>query len=157
MAEKPQVAEKPDDGMSAELVPTDRVNRDTVLIGDTEYKVKSQVNVPTLKHDTGKAITVQILLPIRTEISSREEEVTLSTGEVVKGTKENPINVVRVRELSSGLQFNYVCNAITASEFRRAYPEDAYVGKFFAIRKLGVVAGKRYKGVEILEIEGPSE
>lgn len=137
-------------------VPTgDRIGGN-ILIGDQEFKVKQQVNVPTLKHDSGKAVTVRIELPIRFETSTREEEVTLSTGEIVKGTKDTQIAVVRVTELTSGLAFNYVCNAITASELNRAYPDNAYVGKCFAIRKLGVVAGKRYKGVEILEIEPTS-
>ncbi len=131
---------------------------EAVLIGDGKYKVKQQVNVPVLKHDSGQTVAVRIELPIRTEISRREDEVTTSSGEVIKGVKESNISVVRVTELNSGLLFNLVLNAITASEFARAYPDNehgvpGYVGKCFAIQKLGTVAGKRYKDVNILELE----
>lgn len=141
------------DQMNALTVSGDREGPTSVLIGDQAFKVKQQVNVPVLKHESGVTVAIRIEQPIRHELSEREEEVILGTGEVVKGKKETNIAVVRVTELSSNQLFNLVLNAIAASEFERAYPENGYVGKCFAIKKMGVVAGKRYKDVQIVEIE----
>ena len=139
--------------MTALAVEGDRQGPNAVMIGGQKFAVKQQVNVPVLKHESGQTVAVRIELPIRHETSRREEEVTLADGEVVKGIKETDISVVRVTELGSNQLFNLVLNAISASEFDRAYPDNGYVGKCFAINKLGVVAGKRYKDVQIVEIE----
>lgn len=130
-----------------------------LAIGNTTFKVKDLVTVPILKHNSGETIGVRIDQPIRRELTSREVEVATASGELVKGTQEGQIAVVRVTELGSMQAFNLVLNAITASELERRYnTENAngvpdYVGRFFAIKKLGVVAGKRYKEVQIAEIE----
>ena len=154
MAKEPQTTETDNAAFEAATVSSERKNvPSTVLAGDTHFKVKQQVNVPVLKHESGNTVVVRIEQPIRKEISRKEDEVTTSDGEVIKGIKETDISVVRVTELTSGLLFNLVLNAITASELDRAYPDNSYVGKSFAIRKLGVVAGKRYKDVQIVEIE----
>lgn len=150
MAKEPENA----DQMKALQVSGDREGPTSVLIGDQKFKVKQQVNVPVLKHESGVTVAVRMEQPIRHELSQREIEVLNSaTGEMVKGKQETQISVARVTELGSNQLFNLVLNAITASEFERAYPENGYVGKSFAIRKLGVVAGKRYKDVQIVEIE----
>lgn len=145
-------------GITALTVNDERKGIGPISVGGQQYAVKQQVNVPVLKHETGQAVAVRIELPIRKEIQRRNEEVTLDSGEVVKGVKEGQISVVRVTELSSGHLFNLVLNSITASELERSYPENengvpGYVGKSFLIKKMGVVAGKRYKDVQIVEIE----
>lgn len=146
--------ETTDEQMKALQVTGDRKGPTAVMIGDQQFRVKQQVNVPVLKHESGVTVAVRLELPIRHELSEREIEVlNKATGELVKGTQESQIAVVRVTELTSGQLFNLVLNAISASEFDRAYPDNGYVGKSFAIRKLGVVAGKRYKDVQIVEIE----
>lgn len=123
-----------------------------VMIDGVEYKVKQQVNVPILKHETGETVAVRIELPINKELTEREKEVIVA-GVKTMATEESTINVIRVTELTTGQLFQLVLNAITASEFERAYPDNDYVGRFFAIKKLGLVAGKRYKDVQIVEIE----
>lgn len=139
--------------MLALVVAATRDGPSAVMVGDQNYEVVQQVNVPTLKHETGQVLAIRIEQPIRHELSQRDIEVLNSaTGELVKGKQETNIAVVRITELGSGQLFNLVLNAISASEFERAYPENAYVGKSFAIKKLGVVAGKRYKDVQIVEI-----
>lgn len=127
------------------LVPVgERKGPRAVQIGETTYEVVQQVNVPILKHDTDQVIGIKLEQPIRHETSKRNDG---SAGTIA---------VARVTELGSGQLFNLVLNAITASEFERAYPDNSYVGKCFAIKKLGVVAGKRYKDVQIVEIRDPN-
>lgn len=123
-----------------------------VVIGGQTYGMVKQVNLPTLKHDTNETVAIRIDMPIREEVNYIKELVTVN-GEKQEITKENVINVVRVTELNSMQPFEYVCNAMTADNLRSAYPEHGYVGKSFAIQKLGVVAGKRYKETKIIEIE----
>ncbi len=108
-----------------------------VMVGGMKFKVKELVNVPTLKHDSETTVAFTVLAPIFEN----------------KGENDNMVSVVRVKELSSGQTFEYVCNAITQDSLRSAYPNDGYVGKSFAIKKLGTVQGKRYKDVQIVEIE----
>ncbi len=151
-------AEDTEEQLKANVPAIGRSGPTGVLVGDTEFEVVQQVNVPILKHNSGETVCVRIEQPIRHEISSREMEVINASGEAVKGKQETSISVVRVTELGSGQLFNLVLNAISASEFERTYNTEnenkvpAYVGKCFAIKKLGVVAGKRYKDVQIVEI-----
>lgn len=123
-----------------------------IMVAGTEFKVAQQVTVPVLKHDSDETIAVRIDTPIVAE-DQFDTKIDEETGEIVKQTFKGKINVGRVTELTSGQLFQYVFNAISASELRSAYPNDGYVGKCFLIKKLGVVAGKRYKEVQILEIE----
>ena len=121
------------------------------MVAGTAYKAVEQVTVPVLKHDSGETVAFEIVQPILAE-DNFETEIDKKTGEVLSQTFKGKINVGRVRELSSGQLFQYVFNAISASELRNAYPNDGYVGKSFAIKKLDLVAGKRYKEVQIVEI-----
>lgn len=117
-----------------------RGENNAVMIGGVLFEMVKRVNVPTLKHESGDTIVIRAELPIRTEIQTGENE-----------GKE--INILRVTELTTGTEFEYVCNAITADVLEGAYPDKAYVGKSFAITKLGTVAGKRYKEVDVVEIQ----
>lgn len=123
-----------------------------VNIGGNRYNVTRRVNVPTLKHDSGAVVAFRIDAPIREEHSLRKVKVKIG-GVDQEAEEEVRINVVRVTEAKSGQEFEYVCNAMTADNLRGTYPDHSYVGKWFAIQKLGVVAGKRYKETNVLEIE----
>jgi len=138
--------------MTAKGVEAQRQGPTSVEVGGVQYAVKQQVNVPILKHETNEVVAIRVELPINAEETTREKEVVVN-GVKTMATEEGVINVIRVTELTTGQLFNLVLNAITASEFERAYPDNGYVGRFFAIKKLGVVAGKRYKDVQIVEIE----
>lgn len=122
-----------------------------VMIGGKRYEVAKQVNVPTLKQDSGETVVFRIDQPIRQEINIQKKEVTID-GIKRLIEEEVTINVVRVSEISSGQPFEYVCNAMTADNLRNAYPEHGYVGRVFAVQKLGVVAGKRYKETKVVEL-----
>lgn len=126
-----------------------------VMINGAKFNVKRLVNVPTLKHESGETVCFRIDQPLYESESIQEQEVIVD-GVKRMVTKINTVTVARVMELSSGQPHEYVCNAITADNLRSAYPDDSYVGKYFAVRKGNVVAGKRYKEVDIVEIE-PAE
>jgi len=128
----------------------------SVKIGDVVFNAKRAVNIPTLKHETGQTVAIRIDQPITEKTNTVEKTVTLD-GEKRIVTEDVKINVARVTEVQTMSQFEYVLNAISASNIKEAYPNDSYVGKWFAIRKGGVVAGKRYKEVQIVEIEPEGE
>lgn len=153
----------------ADIITKERVNPDTgevltttapamrdkstevVMIDGKAHEVVKLVNLPTLKHESGKVVAFRVDAPIRIETSKREEEVTMD-GVKKTVTIETPINVVRVTEWGSKQPFEYVCNAMTADNLRSAYPDHEYVGRIFAVQKLGLVAGKRYKETNIIEL-----
>lgn len=124
----------------------------SLMVAGTEFKVAQQVTVPVLKQDSGETVAIKIVAPILVE-DQFDTKIDEETGEIIKQTFKGKINVGRVTELTSGQLFQYVFNAISASEIRNAYPDESYVGKSFLIKKLAVVAGKRYKEVQIIEIE----
>jgi hypothetical protein len=124
----------------------------SVMIAGNEFEIAQQVTVPVLKHESGETIAVTLVAPILAE-DQFDTKIDEETGEVLSQKFKGKINVGRVTELSTGQLFQYVFNAISASELRNAYPSDGYVGKSFLIKKLGVVAGRRYKDVQILELK----
>jgi len=123
-----------------------------VVVGGKAYKIVKRVNLPTLKHESGEVVCVRIDDPIRLEKNIVRETVKVA-GVDTDIEREVELNVVRVTELTSGQPFEYVCNAMTADNLRGAYQDNSYVGKSFAIQKLGTVAGKRYKETNVVEIE----
>lgn len=163
MAKEPQTAQgeviereriDPDTGevlQTKEIIAVER-RMGPVEIRGQRFQPVRRVNVPTLKHDSGEVVAFRIDQPIRQEKSMRRVEVTVN-GVKQQGEEEVTINIARVTEASSKQEFEYVCNAMTADNLRGAYPDDGYVGKWFAVQKLGVVAGKRYKETNVIEIE----
>lgn len=123
-----------------------------VMIGGASYKIVKRVNLPTLKHESGETVCIRIDDPIRIETNTQRETVKVD-GKDTEIVREVELSVVRVTELSSMQPFEYVCNAMTADNIHSAYPNDEYVGRSFAIQKLGTVAGKRYKETNVVEIE----
>lgn len=123
-----------------------------VDIGGVEYKIAKRVNLPILKHEDGETLAVRIDQAIVEEPTVRDVQVKTPTG-VQTFQEESTINVVRVTELYSKEPFNLVLNTMSAGDLRNAYPDHSYVGKMFAIQKVGLVAGKRYKQVNVVEIE----
>lgn len=151
MPKQDEIATNDETNFTGKEVAVNRTGPSGVMIGGKVFAVIQQVNVPTLKHETGETVAVRLMQKINLDESSREIEVTVD-GVKTTATQTNEINVIRVTELGSNQLFNLVLNAITASELRSAYPDHSYVNKCFAIKKLGTVAGKRYKDVQIVEI-----
>lgn len=76
-------------------------------------------------------------------------------GKDVKGTKEGavmePADLVEVRNLEDGEEYQMIVGAVLHANLREAYKDKSYVGKHFMLvqRK---IEGKKYKGYEITEI-----
>lgn len=126
----------------------------TVDVGGVTYKIAKRVNVPILKHEDGETLAVRFDQPILEEPTIRDIRVKdAATGGLVTMQEEGYINVARVTELYSKEPFNLVLSVMAAGDLRNAYPDHGYVGRTFAIQKVGLVAGKRYKQVNVVEIE----
>lgn len=138
--------------LEATSIQVAREDTSGVMIGGQLFAVKQQVNVPTLKQESGQTVAFQIVAQIREEVNYITEEVIVN-GEKVKATKENIINVVRVIQIADGKTYEYVCNAMTADNLRSTYPDHSYVGLYFAVHKGETVPGKRYKETSIVELE----
>lgn len=68
-------------------------------------------------------------------------------------SKGKPVTSVKVIDLLGGsVEKSLVVPAIIKSELLRTYPNDGYVGKFFAMSKLGKQEGKNYNNWDIKEI-----
>lgn len=127
-----------------------------IMVNGMAIRVKKQVTLPTLKHDSGQTVLVRITDPFTSEASVEKKTVKIN-GVDTEVEEEKTIHIARVTELQSGENFTYVLNAITHDNIVGAYSDDSYVGKCFAIQKLGVVQGKRYKDVKVVEIEVETE
>lgn len=99
--------------------------------------LKRAVSRPTLKHDSDITLILTINDPIREDLNQEGKEMSIAT----------------VLNVEDGREYNYVMNAITASEIADNYPDQSYLGKTFMITKGGTVQGKRYKSITILEVE----
>jgi hypothetical protein len=127
-----------------------------IMVNGMAIRVKKQVTLPTLKHDSGQTVLVRITDPFVSETSVEKKTVKVA-GVDTEIEEEKTLHIARVTELQSGENFTYVLNAITHDNIVGAYPNDDYVGKCFAIQKLGTVQGKRYKDVKVVEIEVETE
>jgi hypothetical protein len=123
-----------------------------VMVGGIEYEVIQAVNLPTLKHETGQVVAVRIDGPIQVKTNTETKAAKVNGVDTVV-TENKELSVVRLTELSSGQQFTYPMNAIAAANLIDGYPDDGYIGLCFAIKKGAVVAGKRYKDIQIVEIK----
>jgi|SRR5579872_3233273 len=144
----------PDTGevLEASLVKVENRGPTSVTIAGKTYDMVKRVNLPTLKHEENSVVAFTILDPIRQEVSLRRTMARVD-GEMREVEEEVTINVVRVKEVTSGEDHEYVCNAMTADNLRSAYQGHTYVGRTFAVQKLGLVPGKRYKATNVIEIE----
>jgi uncharacterized protein YqfA (UPF0365 family) len=128
----------------------------TVSVGGVEVKVKSMVTVPTLKHETGQVAVFMVKSPLQYKKSMKATKVVVN-GEKVDAEEEITIVVARVIELSTGQYMDYVFNTIAESRLQSVYPNNSYVNIPLAVKKGGVREGKRYKDVDIAELEMTSK
>jgi hypothetical protein len=122
----------------------------TVNVGGRKFTVTKQVTLPLLKHGDGQIVTIKVTSQI---YIGRQ----LVTPDSKTNPATKPADLVRVIDLLTGRPMIYIVSAVVKSTFETEYPDNAYVGKSFAIHKLQKVEGKRYKGFEILEIEDNGE
>jgi hypothetical protein len=121
-----------------------------LVIGGRKFAVKRVVTLPLLKHLDGQVVMVQINSPIYTG-----NQVPAEKGSANATAK--PADLCDVLELNTGRKMQYIVAAVAKSNFETKYPNQSYVGKYFAIRKGEKREGKRYRDYEIIEIAAEVE
>lgn len=111
-----------------------------LAIDFSKVKVVREVAVPQLSI---KGANVQVAIRITSPITA---------GNADKDSCK-PVFSCKVIDLTDGVEKSLVMPAIPRSELTRTYPNDAYVGRDFALMKEGEVAGKRYNAWKIVEID----
>ena len=106
-----------------------------------KYKIVNDLKLDVLK------------LEDKTEYFVRIESAIRLGAPKANSATEKSADVVNVTNLADGKKYVVLLNAVVKSSITEAFPLDAYVGKSFRIFGTGKVAGKRYKGYEVSEIE----
>ena len=120
----------------------------TISLGNGQYEVARQVTRTVMRQVDG--------VPFHVSIDSA-----IYTGEELKGGRGGgaqyaPADLAEVTDLATGELHLLIMNTVLRSELERAYPDQSYVGKSFAI-----VGGKgvtkdgepaKYKTYKILEL-----
>jgi hypothetical protein len=70
--------------------------------------------------------------------------------------QKEPATVCNVIDLENGALAQLIVNAVLKSVLTEEYPNDAYVGKCFAVTKQSRQPGKQYDPFNIEEIEDPN-
>lgn len=126
-----------------------------------KFKIKAHVTLPLLKVAEGKdyAVTIETAF-VRAEKGPdrkvKEEFTDPDTGvvtsrEVVKPAQEPPV-LCQVTDLYTGKRMQMIAGSVFHSELDKKYPDGSYLHKSFAF-KVYAIQGKRYKGVELAEVE----
>lgn len=152
MAKAPQAAQAGETVLESKAVVVRDSGAQAVMVEGQKFEIVRRVNVPTLKQETGETVTFKIIQPLEDKVNYETKEMTVD-GVKKMVTEEKRITIARVIPIGSEDEFEYVCNAMTSDNLRSTYPNHDYVGRFFAVQKRGVVQGKRYKEVEIVEIK----
>lgn len=71
--------------------------------------------------------------------------------------QKEPATLINVIDLVSGEPMVIVANTVLKSVLNEEYPDNAYVGKCFAITKKAKAVGKDYNPFNIEEIDDPNE
>lgn len=125
------------------------------------FKVKSHVTLPLLKVEDEKEYVVTITTKfVKGEAAParkiKEEVTDPETGEVkTVETMSKPVEpptLCQVVNLLDGKPYQMIAGAVLHSEIVKKYPDESYLGKSFQFNVYRI-AGKRYKGVQIAEVE----
>ena len=109
-----------------------------------KFRRTKQVTVPTLKLESEKPAFVRFETQMTTSNTSRVDR---------EGKPEKPATVARVFNLDTEEYNQIVCPEVLKSNLNTHYPNESYVGKHFEIVMHAQAAGKRYRTVDIFEIE----
>lgn len=112
-------------------------------------KIKKLLTRPLLKlqEDVPVYIKIETKMALGKEMKKRK-------GDDEK--QKEPATLVNCVNLSDGSLQQLIVNAVVKSVWNEDYPDDSYVGKCFAITKLGRAAGKNYNPFRIAEIDDPA-
>jgi hypothetical protein len=117
-----------------------------------EFKTKKLLTIPLLKlkEDETRYIKVTGAMYVGKEIKSKRANANPTAA-------REPATLVNAVNLETGEQCQVICSAVVKGVFEDNYPNDAYVGKCFALTKLARAAGKEYNGFKVEEIEDPTD
>jgi hypothetical protein len=131
-----------------------------ILIGTTEFEIAKHVTLPQLKlNEAGEPnfikfeSTIAVAKDLQSDKGGRAPKP--KAGETKEDAEKRmmaPPDVAEVVNLATGELGMLIVNAVLKSNLTEKYPNDAYVGKMFQIRKFKPEAKKRYFTFEILEI-----
>jgi len=116
-----------------------------------EFKRKKLLTRPVLKmeQDKPRYIKIEKAMFIGKDIKARNADP--------DEKKKEPATIIDAINLETGEPVQIVANAVLKSVLTEEYPNDGYVGKCFAITKMGRQPGKQYNPFHIEEIEDPNE
>ncbi len=116
-----------------------------------EFKRKKLLTRPVLKleQDKPRYIKVEKAMFIGKDIKARNADP--------DEKKKEPATIIDAINLETREPVQIVANAVLKSVLNEEYPNDGYVGKCFAITKMGRQPGKQYNPFHIEEIEDPNE
>jgi len=112
-----------------------------------KFRRVQQVTIPTLKVGTDTPIYVKVVSAMTLSTTTRKN---------TDGTLQTPATVMRVVNLESGEMAQVVCPSVLVSNLNTHYPAESYVGKSFEIIAHAAKDGKRYRTVDVYEID-PNE
>lgn len=110
------------------------------------FTVKSAVTKPlfSLKHQPTLAVKITAAI-METDISFSE----------VQNTTQKP-RVVECINLETGEEGMLIASAVVESSLMRNYADGSYVGKCFLFQAGTIKEGKKYRTVQVYEIEEPA-
>lgn len=111
------------------------------------FKIAKYVSVPMLEVPPGQSVCCQLIDKVRV-LPPLLDENGVPRPNKIKG--DHLASTIRS---SNGEARLFTWTTVFRSEMERAYPEDAYVGKWFMITKLPMKAGKDYSTYSITELE----
>jgi hypothetical protein len=112
-----------------------------------EFKTKKVLTLPLFKLvvDTPSHFKITGPMYIGKDMKQKEGD-----------KKKEPATLANVTNLETGEAGQFIVNAVVKSVLTDEYPNDAYVGKCFAITKQKRKEGKSYDPFNVVEIEDPS-
>lgn len=119
-----------------------------------QFEIVKHVTLPLLKiPEDGSPVYVQIDEAIfqAEKLETTRRVRATEPGEAPKVEKAPP-ELMRVTNLENKQPMQMIANAVLASQLRKTYPSDGYVGKMFQIRRFKIATGKLYATFEILEV-----
>lgn len=125
----------------------------SLIVGNSSFKIKTWVTRSVLKQEHGVPFYINIERPIY--LSTMDPENSEYKDAAGNGVVPEIIDVVN---LETGELQVVIANTVLASELRRSYPDDSYVGKLFGVQTLKPGRGnhgadKRYAMYKIIELE----
>jgi hypothetical protein len=121
------------------------IKNNTVMLGDGEYEIERRVTRTVISQKDGEPLFVLFQEPAYTSDVKQK-----------KGNKDmDPARCANVINLETGEEHILIMNTVLESELNKAYPDNGYVGRAYAITRSTPEQGegdRRYKVYKIIEL-----